>query len=225
MMISVIIPTLNAAETLNATLSVLAPAKSGGLILDVIVVDGGSTDATLAIAGKGNCIRIASSSGRGQQMARGAKAAKGRWLLFLHADTILEDGWINEVCEHMEVQPEKAAVFRFAMQSDRVQARIIEWIVNWRCRLLALPYGDQGLLIEKEYYDRLGGFASLPLMEDVEIIRRIGRRRLHFLETRAISSAARYDKGGYFIRPIRNLFCLGLYFIGVPVATIKRIYG
>lgn len=224
-MISVIIPTLNVAATLAATLSNLAPARGDGLILETIVADGGSTDDTRAIAEKENCVWITSGPGRGQQMAKGAQAAKGSWLLFLHADTLLEDGWVDEVRAHMETHQEKVAVFRFAMQSTRVQARIIERIVWLRCRLLALPYGDQGLLIEKKLYETLGGFSSLPLMEDVEIVRRIGRNRLHFLETRATSSAARYDQAGYFFRHMRNLFCLGLYFAGVPIAAIKRIYG
>ncbi len=224
-MISVIIPTLNAADSLEATLTVLAPARRDGLVLEVIVADGGSSDETQSIAEAAGCIWITSAAGRGAQLAAGANAAKGPWLLFLHADTILEDGWIDEVRAHVKTRPDKAAVFRFAMASPRFQARTIERVVRLRCRLLALPYGDQGLLISKEFYDRLGGFSSLPLMEDVEFVRRIGRLRLHFMETRAMSSARRYDQSGYFFRHMRNLFCLGLYFAGVPINTIKRIYG
>jgi rSAM/selenodomain-associated transferase 2 len=224
-MISVVIPTLNAAETLETTLAVLAPARRDGLVIEVIVSDGGSRDETQSIVEASGCVWITIAPGRGEQLARGADAAKGTWLLFLHADTILDDGWIAEVRAHVETRPGKAAVFRFAMASARFQARLIERIVRLRCRALALPYGDQGLLISKEFYDRIGGFSSLPLMEDVEIVRRIGRPRLHFMATRAMSSASRYDKSGYFFRHMRNLFCLGLYFAGVPIETVKRIYG
>lgn len=224
-MISVIIPTLNAAETLASTLAVLASARHDRLVVEVVVADGGSGDDTQSIAKSAGCVWITSPPGRGDQLAAGADAATGPWMLFLHADTVLEDCWIDEVRVHMETRPDKAAVFRFAMASDRLQARVIERIVHLRCRALALPYGDQGLLIDKKFYDQLGGFSSLPLMEDVDLVRRIGKHRLHFMETRAMSSARRYEQGGYLFRHMRNLFCLGLYFAGVPIATVKRIYG
>jgi hypothetical protein len=95
----------------------------------------------------------------------------------------------------------------------------------WRARRLGLPYGDQGLLIGRAFLESLGGYPPLPLMEDVALVRRIGRRRLDALAADAVTSAARYRREGYVARPLRNLFCLGLYFAGVPPAAIRRLYG
>ncbi|MCH8092157.1 MAG: hypothetical protein IIC57_07400 [Proteobacteria bacterium] len=115
-------------------------------------------------------------------------------------------------------------MFRFALDDGGGRARRIEWLVGWRCRFLALPYGDQGLLIGRAFYEALGGFKPIELMEDVDIIRRIGRNRLRVLDVPAITSAARYQAVGYMLRPLLNLFCLALYFSGVPPRLIARIY-
>jgi hypothetical protein len=101
----------------------------------------------------------------------------------------------------------------------------LERIVAWRCRVLALPYGDQGLLIARNLYRAVGGFAPLPLMEDVDLVRRLGRRRLTRIGARCISSPARYRREGYWCRPLRNLLCLSLYFAGLPSDRIARLYG
>ena len=91
--------------------------------------------------------------------------------------------------------------------------------------MLALPYGDQGLLIARALYDEVGGFAAIPLMEDVDLVRRLGRRRLAPIAVPLYSSARRYLDEGYIRRPLRNLFCLSLYFAGVPPRRIARLYG
>lgn len=102
--------------------------------------------------------------------------------------------------------------------------RVLEATVLWRCRVLALPYGDQGLLISRGFYEELGGYRAVPLMEDVDLVRRIGRRRLRALPARAVTSAEKYRRDGYLIRPLRNLLCLGLYSVGVPPRYIESIY-
>jgi hypothetical protein len=119
----------------------------------------------------------------------------------------------------------RAAYLRFRLDDRSPAARRIEAIVDWRCRLLALPYGDQGLLIAAAFYRALGGFRPLPLMEDVDLVRRIGRRRLVPLAADAVTSAARYRREGYLSRPLRNLGCLALYFLGLPPRVILRLYG
>ncbi len=225
--LSVVIPTLNAGATLAACLAALADAREGGFLSEIIVVDGGSTDDTVAVATAAGVRVIAAPAGRGRQLAEGGRTAAGGWLLFLHADTRLAAGWAWAAAAFMAA-PEnaaRAAVFRFALHDDGPAARRLERIVAWRCRVLALPYGDQGLLIGRGFYDGLGGFKPLPLMEDVDIVRRIGRRRLTMLEATALTSAARYRRAGYLKRSARNLACLGLYFLGVPPAAIARIYG
>ena len=120
---------------------------------------------------------------------------------------------------------QRAAVFRFVVDDEDVAARRLEALVAWRCRALGLPYGDQGLLIHRDLYRRVGGFRPLPLMEDVDIVRRIGARRLVVLEAAALTSAARYRRAGYLRRSLRNLACLGLYFLGVPPRLLVRLYG
>ena len=224
--LSVVIPTLNAGATLAPCLAALAEAKTGGLQPEITVVDGGSTDDTIAVATAAGARVITAPAGRGQQLAEGGRAATGDWLLFLHADTRLAAGWGRAADAFMSApeNAERAAVFRFALHDDDSAARRLERMVAWRCRVLALPYGDQGLLIGRDFYHRLGGFKPLPLMEDVDIVRRIGRRRLTMLDATALTSASRYRRG-YLRRSVRNLTCLSLYFLGVPPAAIARIYG
>ncbi len=226
-MLSVIIPTLNAQAALPQTLSALVPGVISGLVKDVIISDGGSTDESCAIAENTGCMVLSGPAGRGVQLARGAQAARANWLLFLHADTVLSSGWEEEAGHFMSqgYSPAHAGVFRFALDDFRPQARRLESLVALRCKLFALPYGDQGLLIHRSLYEELGGFAKIPLMEDVDMIRRIGRRRLIYFRSTASTSAERYVTGGYLRRPLRNLFCLSLYFLRVPPRLIARLYG
>ena len=119
---------------------------------------------------------------------------------------------------------ERAGYFAFAMDDPRPAARRLERIVAWRCRTLALPYGDQGLLIARSLYDAVGGFAPIPLMEDVDFVRRLGRYRLMPIAAPIICSARRYRREGYLRRPLRNLLCLSLYFAGVPPQRVARFY-
>src|ERR1051325_381996 len=222
--ISVIIPTLDAGDVLGEALAAIAGAR---LVREVVVVDGGSRDDTVAIAETAGARVIAAERGRGQQLATGAAAASGEWLLFLHADCRLSLGWEDAV-ERFVAAPHAAAGagdFGFALDDPSPAARRLERIVAWRCRALGLPYGDQGLLIARRLYDEVGGFSALPLMEDVDLVRRLGRARLAPLDASAISSARRYRSGGYIRRPLRNLFCLSLYFAGVPPQRIARLYG
>lgn len=227
--LSVVIPTLNAAASLGRTLANLVPAAVEGLVAEVIVVDGGSKDRTLAIAEDAGCTVVEGGRGRGPQLVRGARAARAPWLLFLHADTILEEGWIEEVSKFVvgieQGGQGAAAVFRFALDDRGIGPACLESAVAARCKLLALPYGDQGLLISRRLYDEIGGFRELPLMEDVDIVRRLGRRRIRYLRTRATTSAERYRRDGYVRRAARNLTCLTLYSLGAPMSWIVRLYG
>lgn len=221
--LSVVIPTVNAERTIRTALAGVAVPE----VREVIVVDGGSSDGTPDIARRRGARVVSAKPGRGSQLEAGAAAAESEWLLFLHADTRLDAGWIGEASEFV-ADPEnaaKAAAFAFRLEDAAPQARRVERLVRFRIRLLALPYGDQGLLIHRGLYDEIGGYdASLPIMEDVDIVRRIGRRRLVHLKTAASTSAARYRSGGWWMRPARNLYCLALYFLGASPERIRRIY-
>ncbi len=221
--LSIVIPTLNAAADLRRCLHAANPAGR----FEIVVADGGSRDGTINLAKRLGARVVSCEAGRGVQLAAGAAQSSGEWLLFLHADTVLIPGWGAEVMRFI-ANPEntqRAAAFRFALDDESKSARWLEAAVNWRCRVFGLTYGDQGLLIARRFYDELGGFRPLPLMEDLDLIRRIGRKRLAMLNTAAVTSAARYRKQGYILRPLRNLLCLMLYFLGAPMQLIFRLYG
>ncbi|AMJ63208.1 TIGR04283 family arsenosugar biosynthesis glycosyltransferase [Bosea sp. PAMC 26642] len=225
-LVSIVIPTLNAAALLPPALAQFDAARTEGLIAEIIVSDGGSRDDTVALAQAAGAAVLPGPAGRGEQLARGASAARADWLLFLHADTTFDAGWLQAVSTFITREGEdRAAAFAFALDDDAPAARRLERIVAWRSRILALPYGDQGLLISRKLYDEIGGFRPLPLMEDVDLVRRIGRRRLHILDVRAVTSAARYRRDGYRRRSLRNLVCLSLWFAGVPPRLIAKLYG
>ncbi|HVB81556.1 MAG TPA: TIGR04283 family arsenosugar biosynthesis glycosyltransferase [Candidatus Binataceae bacterium] len=219
--LSVIIPTLNAARSLPATLAALGEAG------DIVVADGGSTDDTLEVAIALGARTVGAAAGRGLQLIAGEAIAHGPWLLFLHADTILEAGWRDEVGGFMSdpANSTRAATFRFALDDESREARRLEALVAWRVTMLGLPYGDQGLLIHREFYQSLGGFRPWPLMEDVDFIRRIGHHRVTVFRSAARTSAERWRQDGWKRRSLRNITCLTLYFVGVPPRLIARLYG
>lgn len=219
--ISVIIPALNAEAVLPAA---IAAVREGDV--EIIVVDGGSGDGTVTGARQAGAKVIVSDKGRGQQLRRGGEEAAGDWLLFLHADTRLQAGWRAAAAAFIAnpANETRAAVFTYALDDSSPQARRIERLVGWRTRVLGLPYGDQGLLISRGHYDRLGGFRAMQLMEDVDLVRRVGKPNLTVLGTRAVTSATRYRRGGWWARPLRNLLCLTLYYLRVPPSILLWIY-
>jgi rSAM/selenodomain-associated transferase 2 len=218
-MLSVVIPTLNAASVLPATLERMHAAD------EIVVADGGSTDATAALAERHGARLVYAPAGRGVQLAAGAEAARGDWLLFLHADTLLAPRWREAVERHAAAAPDAAAVFTLRLAAEAWQARAIERAVALRVRLMGLPYGDQGLLVPRTLYDAAGGYRPLPLMEDVDLVRRIGRRRIRLLRDEAWTSAARWQRDGWARRSVRNLACLALWRLGVPAERVARLYG
>ncbi len=217
--LTAVIPTLNAARTLPATLAAL------GTVAEAIVADGGSSDATRQIAGDAGASVIEAPTGRGPQIAAGIAAATGHWLLILHADTCLQPGWDTAAAAHMTENPAKAAYFRFAVRSADPRARRLERMVAWRCRVFGLPYGDQALLIHRDLLAAVGGMRHLPLMEDVDLVRRVGRHRLIALDAVALTSAEKWHRDGWYRRSARNIACLLLWFAGLPPRWIVRLYG
>jgi rSAM/selenodomain-associated transferase 2 len=218
-MLSVVIPVLNASRSLRETLVSVAAAD------ELVVSDGGSTDETVRVAGSLRARVILARRGRGSQLAAGVAAARGDWLLLLHADTRLANGWRTVIGAHMAKSPGQAGYCGFRLDSDDPRARRLERLVAWRCRVLALPYGDQGLLIHRDLLSEIGGISPLPLMEDVDLVRRLGRRRLVALDVAAITSAEKWQRQGWYRRSLRNLLCLTLYLVGIPLRLIARLYA
>ena len=223
--VSVVIPTLEAADRIGPCLGALGAAVMAGVIHEVIVADGGSSDAIAEVAEAVGARLVTAPRGRGKQLAAGAKAARGDWLLFLHADTVLAPGWGAAVLAHVQTRPGRAGYFTLRFDTQGQMARIVAGWANLRAALFALPYGDQGLLISRALYDQAGGYRPIPLMEDVALVRRIGRRRLARLGAGAVTSTARYGADGWLRRGWRNLTTLALYFLGVAPERLVRRYA
>lgn len=220
--LDIVIPTLDAASSIGRVAAALSATT---IAHRITVVDGGSTDGTRDRI-DGGVRLLTAPCGRGVQLAAGGAAASAPWLLFWHADTLPGDGWEATVRTFMRAaKPGEAGYFRFRLDDpENDAARRLERMVAWRCRALGLAYGDQGLLIRRADYEALGGYRPLPIMEDVDLVRRIGRRNMRELAADAVTSAARYRRDGYVARPLRNLACLALYFAGTPPARIAALY-
>ncbi|MCY3879059.1 MAG: TIGR04283 family arsenosugar biosynthesis glycosyltransferase [Rhodobacteraceae bacterium] len=220
--LSIIIPTLNSAGALPLTLESLYPALRIGLARELIISDGGSTDNIDRFSEELGAVLVTGPPGRGRQLASGAEAAEGEWLLFLHSDTALEIGWIDVVFEHI-AHRETAGYFRLKFRASGIAPLLVAAWANFRSARFGLPYGDQGLLISRRLYDAIGGFKSMPIMEDVDIARRL-KGRLERLDAVAVTDAGRYQREGWLRRGTRNLFCIIQYFRGVKPERILRSY-
>ncbi|ADZ71777.1 glycosyltransferase [Polymorphum gilvum] len=230
-MISVIIPTLNCEDSLAHALAALVPAAAEGIVREVIVVDGGSTDATARVADAAGCDWLPVSGDRGKRMAAGAEQAKrGPWLMFLAADTVLETGWHHEVAAFIERAERagqgdrSAAAFRLKLDAFGWGARLSELTAMLRSQALAMPYGNQGLLISRRFYKELGGHKPLPEMEDIDLVRRIGRSRLVFLRASAICSGRPEEPSMVtaFRRALAR-FCVAM--LRLPPRVVLRLHG
>ncbi|WP_170544982.1 TIGR04283 family arsenosugar biosynthesis glycosyltransferase [Ruegeria arenilitoris] len=218
--ISIVIPTLNAGEALSETLPALMEGLHTGLIRELIVTDGGSTDPTLEFADEAGAEIVIGAPSRGGQLRRGCAEAKGEWLLVLHADTVLQDGWSKEVGEHLASG--KPAAFRLAFAAKGFGPGWVAGWANLRSRVFGLPYGDQGLLVPRSLYEKAGGFPDQPLMEDVALVRALPHVTL--LNSRAVTSAERYARVGWLRRGARNLWTLMRYFLGADPEQLAQAY-
>lgn len=221
--ISIIIPTLDAEKGLPRCLEALMEGLPAGLIREVIVTDGGSGDATCRIAEAAGATVVSGPASRGGQLRRGCAAARGRWLLILHADTVLEPGWAEAVADHIGSADAGPAYFRLAFRASGPMPALVAGWANLRSRLFGLPYGDQGLLLSRRDHDAAGGYPDQPLMEDVALVRALERRPVA-LPVRALTSAERYRKAGWIRRGARNLWTLARYCMGVDPARLARSY-
>ena len=219
--ISVLIPVLDRAAELARTLSEMP--RTG----ELIIIDGGSADASVSIAQASGAILLRTRAGRGHQMRVGADRAAAPWLLFLHADTRLDRAAWHAVSEYIGSprSAERAATLRFILDDPGWKARLLEFAVRARVALFALPYGDQGLLIHRSLYYAVGGFADVPIMEDVDMVRRLGRRRLARLPGTARTSAERWRRRGWLRQSTLNMLCLTRFLLGASPRSIARHYG
>ena len=226
-LVSVVIPALRDSAELAALLEALR-ADLGDARVEAVVVNGDPSDRSMGtVRGRQTRVRwLDGAAGRGRQMNAGAEASSGRWLLFVHADARLDPSWIA-VIEEADRRPDiVGGAFRLALASSRCLARVIERGIAARTRWLRLPYGDQAFFVRRAAFDAVGGYRPLPLMEDVDLIRRLGRLgELWFPPVPVRVSARRWERDGWVRRTASNLVLVALYFAGVPVARLARWYG
>ncbi|MDA8586356.1 TIGR04283 family arsenosugar biosynthesis glycosyltransferase [Rhodobacteraceae bacterium] len=221
--LTVIIPTLNAASQLPATTNALLCGVTDGLIATLVISDGGSTDDIANVARELGATFITGPKGRGGQIARGIAAAKTPWLLILHADTHLSDDWTKPALHHITHHRDKAGWFHLRFRAEGFMPKLVAKGANLRAGLLGLPYGDQGLLIHRDLLEQLGGYPTLPLMEDVALAQNL-KGKLVPLMADARTSAARYQKDGWLRRSCKNLVTLARYRLGTPPEALIAAY-
>ena len=221
MRISVIIPTLNEADTLGLLLARLAAMDPG---LELIVADGGSEDGTAAIAG-GRARVVGGERGRGAQMNRGAAAAGGDVLWFLHADCEPDPRAADLIREALSDPGVVAGAFTFAFDGREPFFRIAEWTANLRNRLLGRFYGDMGIFLRRDTFESLGGYAEIPLMEDMEFCRRASRAgRIVILPTRIKTSVRRWRESGILRTTLKMWSLQVAWRLGVSPERLARHY-
>jgi rSAM/selenodomain-associated transferase 2 len=227
-LVSIIIPVKGDAELLARLLRDLAvDVRPAVEIVEIIVSAATPGDRALSDLRDRytSVIWVESLPGRGIQLNAGAARATGDWLWFLHADSRVPDGWLAAFHALNEDAGVAGGAFAFALDSPAWQARWLERAVALRVRWFNLPYGDQGLFVRRQLFESMGGFSAVPLMEDVEFVRRLTRSgRLRHLTLRLRTSARRWEREGWVRRSVRNLTTLGLYAIGVSPERLARRY-
>ena len=219
--LTIIIPTLNEADRLPATLAGLGRPDD----VEIIVADGGSTDATLRIARQAGACVVSSKPGRAFQMNRAAGKARGRFLLFLHADTHLPEEHLAEIETILTRRGVAAGSFRFQIDTPGWGFRIIEACTNLRARLLSAPYGDQGLFLRASTLRRMGGFREIPIMEDFELVRRLARSgKIVISEMAAPTSGRRWKRLGLVRTTLLNWTIVLAYWCNVSPVRLAGWY-
>jgi rSAM/selenodomain-associated transferase 2 len=218
--LSIVIPTLDAEAGLPDCLAALIEGVAAGLVRDLVITDGGSTDATRAIAEAAGARWVEGPAGRGGQLRRGVAASSGAWLMVLHADTVLPAGWTGAVEDG--IARGTPGYFRLRFRAKGLAPRIVAGWANLRARLFGLPFGDQGLLVARSDYDAAGGFRDIALMEDVALIRALPRARA--LDATATTDASRYHAQGWVRQGARNLWRQARFLAGADPARLARGY-
>jgi len=213
---SIIIPVLGEQEGIGTCLKNL---RDRGLTdsRQIIVVDGDPAGSTIDLIRDGDVLCLKGAPGRARQMNAGAAAAEGQILLFLHADTTLPEKALEKISRVMATGRYVAGAFDLAIDSDRWLLKYIAMRASFRSRLNRIPYGDQAIFVDRAYFERMGGFKEIPIMEDVDLMRRIkkDRKRIRILRDRVLTSSRRWEAEGPLYTTLRNQCLLFLYYLGV----------
>lgn len=223
--ISIIIPVLNEASAINRSIGHVLSQKYDGFI-EVIVVDGSPEGETVHSIREEKVKKLTAEKGRSRQMNKGALHAGGEVLLFLHADTVLPEEGLEGISAVMEKGDAVGGAFDLGIDSRRPVFRVIESMASLRSRLTRVPYGDQAIFIRSDYFRATGGFREMPLMEDVELMRRIRKvgDRICFINAKVLTSPRRWEKEGVFYCTLRNWMLIALYLLGVSPERLAKFY-
>lgn len=222
---SIVIPVFHETPLINHVINHLK-GISAGFETEIIVVDGDPKGSTLGCIEHPDIAKIVSGKGRGRQMNKGAAAAKGDILLFLHADTELPDRALTGISSVMDKKEYSGGAFDLGIQSGRTIFRLIEKVVSIRTRLTSVTYGDQAIFIRRRCFEALNGFREIPIMEDIEFMRRMKKsgNRIFVIPKKVNTSPRRWEKEGIFRCTLRNWILIGLYSLGVKPEKIVRFY-
>ncbi|MCI0694131.1 TIGR04283 family arsenosugar biosynthesis glycosyltransferase [candidate division KSB1 bacterium] len=226
--VSIVVPTLNEAANVCGLVQSLRKYPEA----EIIFADGGSCDGTKRAieghcTGDGKIRLVHAPCSRARQMNEGAKAARGAWLIFLHADTFLPPFSLQNFLCFVRTHPQLAAgAFTFRVDHARWVYRYLEFYVGVRSRWLKLPYGDQAIFVKRNVFEEIGGYRDdFSLMEDVELVRRLNKRNgFAILKFPVYTSARRFEADGYFRRTCGNLYLQFLYALGVPPQKLAERY-
>jgi rSAM/selenodomain-associated transferase 2 len=222
---SLIIPVLDETALINTTIEHLHNLEENDE-LEIIVVDGDPEGKTLSAITHDDVRKRISSMGRGKQMNEGAAIASGGILLFLHVDTALPLDALKLIAAAMQKTTYVAGAFDLGIKSERSVFRVIEFAASLRSRITRIPFGDQAVFIRKEYFDVIGGFKEIPIMEDVEIMQRIKKRgdKIVILPQKTFTSSRRWEAEGILYGTLRNWVLQILYFFGISPRKLSRFY-
>lgn len=222
---SIIVPVLNESAIINHTIKNILDINSENEI-EIIVVDGDKGGNTINSIKYQNIIKIIAACGRGKQMNAGASIAKGDVLIFLHADTELPKEAFTLINSVIDKKSFDCGSFSLGIKSDSLIFRLIEKMVHFRTKLTNIPYGDQTIFIKKEKFLQLNGFANIPIMEDIEFMRRVKKSGLNIyvLPQQVSTSARKWEKEGIIYTTMRNWLLTSLYLLGVQPDRLVRFY-
>jgi rSAM/selenodomain-associated transferase 2 len=222
---SIIIPVIHEEGFINATIDHLETLDASAS-MEIIVVDGDGSGKTIGAIRNGNVRTAVGEKGRGNQMNRGAAMAEGDIVVFLHADTRLPTDAFALMEGALRDPGCRAGAFDLSIDSGRPIYRLIARTASFRSRLTRIPYGDQAHFFRRVYFNEIDGFANIPLMEDVEIMRRIKQRggRIAIINRCVTASARRWEKEGILLCTLRNWLLICLYFSGVSPERLSKFY-
>lgn len=221
--ISIIIPVIDEEDTISETLESTKGAQGD---VEWIVVDGGCRDGSIKKARDLGANVIESVAGRSRQMNEGARAAKGDMLLFLHADTRLPRGWENHIRRILGQDGTVAGAFRLSIDDPFPGLRLIEKLAHFRAARMKMPYGDQAIFMTKETFFEVDGYPEIPIMEDFEMMRRLGRRgRIEIAPATVLTSAHRHREIGFLKTTLVNQGIILAYLFGISPERLSSWYG